>query len=157
MKYFWAVCVTVLTLTAARLTAQQTIDPALNAHPKDNATFGNEKAPKKQKNPTSRTVSGQVTDETGQVLQGAMVTLTDKTTNEKTNFFTKKDGRYQFADLSFTRDYEVQAHYKDKVSPNRRLSQFDTTPRPVRILEIETGGAPATSTSPAAASNSKPQ
>jgi Carboxypeptidase regulatory-like domain len=152
MKFFAVFCVTVVTLAA-----QQTVDPALNTHPKDNATFGNEKAPKKEKAPTSRTVSGQVTDETGQVLQGAMVTLVDKKTNEKTNFFTKKDGRYQFADLSFTRDYEVQARYKDKASASRKLSQFDTSPRPVRILEIDTGGAAATSASPAAASNSKPQ
>jgi carboxypeptidase family protein len=156
MKYFAAVCVILLPLTT-RLSAQQTIDPALNTHPKDDATFGNQKPPKKEKAPTSRTVSGQVTDETGQVLQGAMVTLTDKRTSEKTNFFTKKDGRYQFADLSFTHDYEVQAHYKDKASVSRKLSQFDTSPRPVRILEIDTGGATATSAPPAAASNAKPQ
>ncbi len=152
MKYLAAFCVSVLTLTG-----QQTVDPALNSHVKDNASFGNEKAPKKEKNPTSRTVSGQVTDETGQVLQGALVTLVDKKTNEKTSFFTKKDGRYQFADLSFMRDYEVQAHYKDKASVSRRLSQFDTTPRPVRILEIDTGGAPSTTPSAADAKNSNPQ
>lgn len=143
MKYFVVASLGAM-LLASGAPAQQTIDPAANSHVKDNATFGTEKPPKKGKNPTTRTVSGQVTDETGQVLQGALVTLTDKKTNQKTNFFTKKDGHYQFADLSFTRNYEVQARYKDKASVQRRLSEYDHTPRPVRILEIDTG-SPATS------------
>jgi hypothetical protein len=134
------VVASVATLALAFLSsAQQTIDPALNTHPKDNATFGNQKSPKKEKAPTSRTVTGQVIDENGQALQGALVTLTDKKTNTKTDFFTKKDGHYQFADLSFTNDYEVQAKYKDKSSEVRKLSQYDTAPRPVRLLEIKTG------------------
>ncbi len=142
------VVASIATLTLAFLcAAQQTIDPALNTHPKDDATFGNQKSPKKEKAPTSRTVTGQVVDDSGQVLEGAMVTLTNKKTNEKTEFFTKKDGRYQFADLSFTNDYEVQARYKDKASEVRRLSQYDTTPRPVRFLEIKSGA----STAPASA------
>jgi hypothetical protein len=140
----------VATLTLAFLcAAQQTIDPALNTHPRDNATFGNQKNPKKEKAPTSRTVTGQVVDESGQALQGAMVTLTDKKTNEKTNFFTKKDGHYQFADLSFTIDYEVQARYKDKASEVRKLSQYDTTPRPIRFLEIKTGAGTASASAAA--------
>jgi hypothetical protein len=140
----------VATLTLAFLcAAQQTIDPALNTHPKDNATFGNQKNPKKEKAPTSRTVTGQVVDESGQALQGAMVTLTDKKTNDKTNFFTKKDGHYQFADLSFTNDYEVQARYKDKASEVRKLSQYDTTPRPIRFLEIKTGAGTASASAAA--------
>ena len=134
--------------------AQQTIDPALNTHVNDNASFGNQKSPKKEKAPTSRTVSGQVTDERGQVLQGALVTLTDNKTKEQTTFFTKKDGRYQFENLSFTKDYSVQARYKDKESDPRKLSQFDTAPRPVRILEINTGSATA---SAAAASSAQPK
>ena len=63
-----------------------------NPHVNDAASFGNQKAPKHEKAPTTRAVSGQVTDETGQVLEGALVTLTDNKTNEKTSFFTKKDG-----------------------------------------------------------------
>lgn len=140
----------VATLTLALLSgAQQTIDPALNTHPKDNATFGNQKSPKKEKAPTSRTVTGQVVDENGQALEGALVTLTDKKSNTKTDFFTKKDGRYQFADLSFTNDYEVQAKYKDKASEVRKLSQYDTAPRPVRFLEIKTGTATASASASA--------
>jgi Carboxypeptidase regulatory-like domain len=122
---------------------QQSVDPA--ARVPDNASFGNQKAPKHEKAPTTRTVSGQVTDQSGQVLEGAMVTLTDKKTNEKTSFFTKKDGRYKFENLSFHSDYEVQARYKDTSSEPRKLSQYDTAPRPVRILAINTGSGTATS------------
>ncbi len=110
-------------------------------HVNDNASFGNQKAPKHEKAATTRTVSGQVTDQTGQVLEGALVTLTDNKTNDKTSFFTKKDGRYKFEDLSFHNDYEVQARYKDWSSEPRKLSQYDNTPKPVRILAINTGSA----------------
>ncbi|HLH01889.1 MAG TPA: carboxypeptidase-like regulatory domain-containing protein [Bryobacteraceae bacterium] len=143
----------VLTAAALGCFAQQSTNPALNSHPNDQATFGNKKPPKKDKAPTSRTVTGQVTDEAGKPLEGAMVTLTDKATNERTTFFTKKDGRYQFEDLSFNKDYEVQARFKDAASDARKLSQYDTTPRPVRILQINTGAKPAAET---AADSKKP-
>lgn len=91
---------------------------------------------KKQKAPTSRTVTGKVVDDTGQPLEGALVTLTDSKTHAKTTAITKKDGRYNFADLSFSIDYEVQARFKDSLSPVRKLSQYDHTASAVRILEI---------------------
>jgi hypothetical protein len=140
-----------LLLMTPFLSAQQPVNPGASRVPSDAATFGNKKPSKKEKAPTTRTVSGQVTDETGQVLEGALVTLTDSKTKEKTSFFTKKDGRYQFEDLSFNNDYELQARYKDKSSEPRKLSQFDHTPRPVRILEINT------ESNPAAAANAKRQ
>src|SRR6476620_8150156 len=56
---------------------------------------------KKGKAPTSRTVSGQVVDDSGTPLENALVTLTDDKTKEKRTFFTKKNGRYDFEDLSF--------------------------------------------------------
>ncbi|HEX3683789.1 MAG TPA: carboxypeptidase-like regulatory domain-containing protein [Bryobacteraceae bacterium] len=98
---------------------------------------------KKQKAPTSRTVTGKVVDDTGQPLEGALVTLTDGKTHAKTTAITKKDGRYNFEDLSFTIDYEVQARYKDSLSPVRKLSQYDHTANVVRILEIASDTPPA--------------
>lgn len=99
---------------------------------------------KKQKAATSRTVTGKVVDDTGQPLEGALVTLTDAKTHVKTTAITKKDGRYNFEDLAFTNDYEVQARYKESVSPVRKLSQYDHTANVVRILEIAPDTAPAT-------------
>ncbi len=99
--------------------------------------------PKKNKAPTSRTVTGKVVDDSGQPLGGALVTLTDTKTNEKTTVFTKKDGRFNFEDVSFTIDYQLQARYKDLTSEMRKLSQYDRTANVVRILEIQTPDAAA--------------
>jgi len=94
--------------------------------------------PKKEKAPTSRTVSGTVTDDTGQVLEGALVTLLDVKSNERRTFFTKKDGRYMFEDLAFTSDYEVTAKWKKLASEPRKLSQYDHSAKVVRILQVGT-------------------
>jgi hypothetical protein len=94
--------------------------------------------PKKEKAPTSRTVSGTVTDDTGQPLEGALVTLLDVKSNERRTFFTKKDGRYIFEDLAFTSDYEVVAKWKKLVSETRKLSQYDHTAKVVRLLQVGT-------------------
>lgn len=93
---------------------------------------------KKGKDPTSRTVTGHVVDDSGTPLENALVTLTDAKTNEKRTFFTKKDGRYSFEDLSFTTDYKLQAHWKTLISDSRNLSQYDRTAKIVRILQVAT-------------------
>jgi hypothetical protein len=98
---------------------------------------------KKDKNPTSRTVTGQVVDDSGQPLEGALVTLIDAKTKERHEYFTKKDGRYTFDDLSFSVDYSLKAKWKTLVSDERKLSQYDHTARIVRLLEVTTPeGAP---------------
>ncbi len=91
---------------------------------------------KKEKAPTSRRVTGKAVNDAGQPLEGALVTLTDSKTGQKTTVITKKDGRYSFDDLSFTVDYQVQAKYKDQVSESKKLSQYDRSANIVRILEI---------------------
>lgn len=91
---------------------------------------------KKEKAPTSRRVIGKAVNDAGQPLEGALVTLTDGKTGQKTTVITKKDGRYSFDDLSFTVDYQVQAKYKDQVSESKKLSQYDHTANIVRILEV---------------------
>ena len=99
--------------------------------------------PKKEKNPTTRTVTGQVVDDSGQPLEGALVTLIDEKTKERHEYFTKKDGRYKFEDLSFSVDYQLRAKWKALVSDERKLSQYDHTARIVRLLEVTTPeGAP---------------
>lgn len=98
---------------------------------------------KKGKPPTSRTVTGKVVDISGQPLEGALVTLTDTKSHEKTTIITKKDGRYGFADLSFTIDYELRAQYKNLSSELKKLSQYDHMANVVRILEIEPNPTPS--------------
>lgn len=130
------------------LGAAQTVDT--NPAHKPDVFLSNEKKTKKDKAATSRTVTGQVTDETGQPLEGALVTITDHKSKEKTSFFTKKDGRYRFDDIAFNVDYDIQARYKDHSSDPRQVSQYDHMAQVVRILEIQTD-APAPQPAAAAA------
>ena len=93
---------------------------------------------KKGKAATSRNVAGKVVDTSGQPLEGALVTLTNTKTNEKTTFFTKQDGRYNFDELSLTIDYQLQARYKAATTEMRKISQYDSNVSTVRILQIDT-------------------
>jgi hypothetical protein len=128
----WAI---VLVTMPAGIAAGQATD-ANPAH-KPSVFLGNDlPKEKKDKAPTSRTVTGKVVDSGGQPLEGALVTLTDTQSHEKTTIITKKDGRYGFGDLSFTIDYELQARYKDLTSELKKLSQYDHKPNVVRILEV---------------------
>lgn len=112
---------------------------------------------KKEKNPTTRTVSGLVIDDSGQPLSGALVTLVDAKTKEKHQYFTKKDGRYKFDDLSFSVDYHLQAKWKNLTSDERKLSQYDHTARIIRQLEVTTpDGVPPPSSSQAKTDKPKP-
>lgn len=135
-----ALAILILAALAAGAAGQQTADS--NPADKPNVFLDNHRPliKKKEKTPTSRTVTGQVVDDSGTPLEGAVVTLTNTKTHEKETFFTKKGGHYNFEDLSFSIDYKVQAKYKNVSSEARKLSQYDRTPRAIRILEI--GSAP---------------
>lgn len=99
---------------------------------------------KKDRAPTSRNVAGKVVDTSGQPLEGALVTLTNTKTNEKTTFITKTDGRYNFEELSLTNDYQLQARFKAATTETRKISQYDPNVNTVRILEVDTNSkAPA--------------
>jgi len=128
----------IATLAAITGTASaQTTDPNPGHTP--SVFLGNHRPPnKKDKKPTSRSVTGKVVDGSGQPLEGALVTVTDTKADEKRTFITKKDGRYNFDELSFTVDYQLQARYKDAVSEPRKLSQYDHTVDMVRILDVPT-------------------
>jgi hypothetical protein len=91
---------------------------------------------KKDKKATSRLVRGTVTDTAGRPRSGALVTLTNKGNNDKLTFVTKADGLFNFDDLSFTTDYELDARYKTMVSETKILSQYDRRVEIVRTLEV---------------------
>jgi hypothetical protein len=131
---FKCVSATIVSLFVSGLVSGQITDP--NPAQKPSVFLGGPKE-KKDKKATSKSLRGTVTDGTGKPLEGALVTLVDTKSKEKWTFITKKDGRYNFAGLSFTVDYEVAAKFKDEHSEMRKLSQYDHTPSIVRILEVE--------------------
>jgi hypothetical protein len=134
----------IVTIAALTATASaQSSDP--NPAHEPSVFLGNHRPPnKKDKAPTSRSVKGKVVDNSGQPLEGALVTLTEIKSNDKRTFITKQGGVYNFDDLSFTMDYQLDARYKDRASEPRKLSQYDRTPQMVRILDIAANAAPAT-------------
>jgi hypothetical protein len=141
-------------LVGAVTAASQTAPPTGQADPRGNVILGNEGHPKKEKNPTSRSVKGTVTDGSGKPLDNAVVTLTNQDTHVSWTFFTKQGGRYYFDNLSFTTDYKLVGQYKEGKSSVRTLSQYDHAPNIVRILEID---QPAAAEQPAETAQKKPQ
>jgi hypothetical protein len=89
----------------------------------------------KEKEPR-RVLSGIVSDGAENAIVGAAVTLTDLQTGKKTATYTSSEGAYQFSDLQFTRDYEVQAAYKGVSSQVRRVSTIDPRTKIVFNLRI---------------------
>jgi Carboxypeptidase regulatory-like domain len=118
---------------AAGIASGQTKDPNPGHDP---SVFVGGPKYKKDKQATSRSLKGTVVDDTSRPLEGALVTLTDGKTKQKTTFITKKDGRYNFDDLSFTIDYQLVARYKNLQSEPRKLSQYDRSVNVVRVLEV---------------------
>jgi hypothetical protein len=137
--------------TAISATAQQITDPNPAHVPDANIENHRPFISKKEKAPTTRTVSGKVVDEiNGTPMKGAIVTLTDLSSHERRETVTKEDGRYNFDDLSFSIDYELRARYKNSLTDPRKLSQYDHTVKVVRILTV-----PDVSPSPAAVNVAK--
>ena len=110
---------------------------------------------KREKAPTSRNVAGKVVDSSGQPLEGALVTLTNTKTSEKTTFITKTDGRYNFDDLSLTVDYQLQAHFKALSTETRKISQYDPNVNTVRMLQVDTDAKSGTAPVEAAKQDKK--
>ncbi len=140
MKYVSAT-IAFLFVSFCSASAQQGPPPGTQTDTKPPEVFLDNTRPliqKKDKPPTARTVTGIVTDDTGRPLEGALVSVTEVKTSQTRKFFTKKDGRYMFDDLSFTNDYEVQAKWKKLTSEARKISQYDHTAKVVRLLKVDT-------------------
>ena len=93
-------------------------------------------AEKKNKAPTTKTVTGQVQDSTEKTLGGAEVTLKDLQTGKALAIYADANGQYQFTDLNPHHDYEIQAKYKGLASETRQVTTFDTRWKVVINLTI---------------------
>jgi hypothetical protein len=88
-----------------------------------------------------RSVSGTVTDDSGKILEGAVVQLKNRLTLNIRSYITQSDGLYRFHGLHPDIDYEVKAAYQERSSRSRTLSRFNSASN-VRIdLKVPNGEA----------------
>jgi len=90
----------------------------------------------KRTRPTSKTLSGTVTDKADQPIVGAVVYLKNAKTLVVKSFFTQENGSYRFPQLAMNTDYEVWAEKDGKKSDSKSVSQFDDRFSPTINLRI---------------------
>lgn len=95
-----------------------------------------EPAPKKTR-PTSKTLTGTVSDKSDRPITGAVVYLKNSKTLVVKSFFTEDNGSYRFPQLSLNTDYEVWAEKDGKKSSTKSVSQFDDRYTPIIDLRID--------------------
>lgn len=101
-------------------------------------TGGGLEAPAKKTKPTSKTLTGNVTDKGDQPIVGAVVYLKNSKTLAVKSFFTEQNGSYRFPALALNTDYEVWAEKDGNKSATKGVSQFDDRFTPVINLRIDT-------------------
>jgi hypothetical protein len=84
----------------------------------------------------TRSVTGLVSDESDNPISGATVTLTDMESGKKLSSYTGDDGRYLFGALEWTREYEVQASFKNLASRVRKVTTIDPRSKITLNLQI---------------------
>jgi len=102
---------------------------------------GAARADKKNKPPTTKTVTGQVQDREEKTLGGAEVTLKDLQTGKTLAIYADENGQYQFTDLDPHHDFEIQAKFKGVASETRQVSTIDTRWKVVINLTIPPPGS----------------
>jgi len=95
----------------------------------------------KEKVPTTKTVSGAVTDKAENGISGATVTLKDLQTGKTVAIYAGANGQYQFSDLDPQHDYQIQASFKGVSSETRQVNSFDTRRKLVVNLTIPPPGS----------------
>jgi hypothetical protein len=80
----------------------------------------------KDKQPTTRTVSGTVYDDAQNPIEGATIELTDVQTGKVLDIYSRDAGQYLYTDLRFDHDYTIKAMYKGTSSEVRHISILET-------------------------------
>ncbi|MEO8131651.1 MAG: carboxypeptidase-like regulatory domain-containing protein [Bryobacteraceae bacterium] len=92
--------------------------------------------PPSEEDPHGRNLQGAVTNEAGDLVDGAVVSLKNLKSGSERSFITKKDGIYRFEKLLMDADYEMMAKYKGAASDIKKLSMYDSRKRAVRNFVI---------------------
>ncbi|HUB80033.1 MAG TPA: carboxypeptidase-like regulatory domain-containing protein [Bryobacteraceae bacterium] len=90
----------------------------------------------KNKDSSTRSVSGMVTGADDKPVVGAVVQLKDTKTKNVRSFYTQDKGEYYFHELSPDVDYELTATYQGAASKTRTLSVFDSRKDAVINLKL---------------------
>ncbi|MGB6974567.1 MAG: carboxypeptidase-like regulatory domain-containing protein [Terracidiphilus sp.] len=101
--------------------------------------FGAQKAPAiaEAQNLGQRTVSGVVVDANSALLSGAIVFLKNQKTKTIRSYTTARDGRFHFAQVSMTDDFDLWAEKDGKKSSSRTVSSWDTRTNYIVELKIK--------------------
>ncbi len=83
-----------------------------------------------------RSVSGTVSDSSGNAVNGAVVQLKNTKTLQIRSFITKDQGQYYFQGLSSDVDFELHAESKEAASGTKTLSSFNTDKQAVINLKL---------------------
>ncbi|MEP7365586.1 MAG: carboxypeptidase-like regulatory domain-containing protein [Acidobacteriota bacterium] len=91
----------------------------------------------KDKDETTRSVSGTVRGQNEEAVDGAVVQLKDTRTLRVRSYITKANGNYFFHGLSKNSDYELKAEHSGASSEKKTLSVYDSRENPVINLQLE--------------------
>jgi hypothetical protein len=80
----------------------------------------------KDRQPTTRTITGTVFDDAGNTIQGAAIEVTDIQTGKVLDIYSQESGQYRMGDLRFDHDYTVKATFAGSSSELRRISILET-------------------------------
>jgi len=98
--------------------------------------------PPSEEDPHGRNLQGAVTNEAGELVEGAVVSLKNLKSGNERSFITKKDGVYRFDSLRMDADYEMMAKFKGAVSDTKKLSMYDSRKHAVRNFVVPNKAAP---------------
>jgi hypothetical protein len=89
-----------------------------------------------QKNSTTRSVQGLVSNPDESAVPGAVVQLKNMKTLQVRSFITLEDGMYRFFELSPDVDYELKADFQGASSGSKTLSSFDSRKKAIINLKL---------------------
>ena len=84
----------------------------------------------------TRSVSGTVTDQNGNPVNGAIVLIENTVLLRIRSYITQRDGKYRFSGLFWNVDYRVKAKYHGANGRTKTLSEFDSHDAKVINLEV---------------------
>lgn len=92
---------------------------------------------KKKKGKPTKSVTGLVTNESEEGLQGAVVQLKNTRTLQVKTFIVDEQGSYHFHGLDPSVDYEIKARYQESTSRTRTVSSFDSRDKVIYNFKIK--------------------